>query len=110
MAKLKGGFMKMGTIEPIGGVDKIAFIRGAVEKYQGKGVDDELISYIKKQSAQKELKEVKHSTSNNTEIPKFPTLGEFQRAVRKWHDGLLYMPSMDYMTEYIYSDYIRKLR
>ena len=38
--------MSMGTVEPIGGVDSIAFIRGAVEKYQGAGVDDDLLNYI----------------------------------------------------------------
>lgn len=38
--------MGMGTVEPIGGVDAISFIRGAVEKYQGAGVDPELMAYI----------------------------------------------------------------
>lgn len=47
-------------------------------------------------------------TSTNKQSPKFPTLEEFQRAVRKWHGGLLYMPSLDYMMEHIYSEYIRK--
>ena len=49
-------------------------------------------------------------SSDNKQRFKFPTLEEFQRAVRKWHDGLIYMPSIDYMTEWIYSEFIsRKL-
>jgi hypothetical protein len=41
--------MEMGTVEPIGGTDAIAFIRGAIEKYQGKDVDEELLQYIREQ-------------------------------------------------------------
>ena len=38
-----------------------------------------------------------------------PTLEEFQKSVKKWHDDLLYMPSLDAITEHIHSNYIRKL-
>lgn len=53
----------MGTVEPIGGVDKVAFIRGAVEKYMGKGVDGELLSYIR-EVAQKKAGESEPSASD----------------------------------------------
>ena len=38
--------MSIGSVEPIGGVDTISFIRGAVTKYQGTGDDAELLDYI----------------------------------------------------------------
>jgi len=46
--------------------------------------------------------------SHNTHIKKFPDLEEFQQNVKEWHDSLSYMPSLDFITAHIYSDYIRK--
>jgi hypothetical protein len=62
--------MKMGTVEPIGGTDAVAFIRGAVEKYQGCGVDEELLAYIATQA---------HSQANNTGMD---AIAEMDKAIR----------------------------
>ena len=34
------------------------------------------------------------------------TLEKFRRDVRKWHNDLLYMPSLDYLAEHIYVEYV----
>ena len=59
--------MSMGTVEPIGGVDTISFIRGAAEKYQGSGHDDELLSYIEELVGRaREAKGERRATSTNS--------------------------------------------
>ena len=61
--------MGMGTVEPVGGKDAISFVHGAIKKYQGKGVDEELLNYIKRM-----VDSAWSINNNNCEVSEFLNL------------------------------------